>query len=96
MSSDHETLRALGEVKGELRGIADLIRETNASTNRRLDDLKGSVDDRFKDHGQRIARLETNERNTAIRTAAIGAISGLTGTVVGQALANFFRIKGGG
>lgn len=96
MSTDHDTIRALGQLTGEVRGIADLIRETNASTNRRLDDLKASVDDRFADHGKRIARLEDNERATAMRTAAIGAMSGLAGTAIGQAIASIFRIKLGG
>ena len=87
MTTDPETLRALGEVKGKLDGLADLIKDNSRSTNQRLDDLKKSVDDRFADHGQRISRLENNERSTAIQTASIGVLSGLAGTALGQAFA---------
>lgn len=91
-----ETMRALGEVKGQLNGIAELLRESAKATNRRLDDLKESVDGRFKDHAERIHRLENNERDTAIKTGAIGVVTGLTGALVGNFLSSLFKIKGGG
>ncbi len=104
---DPETLRALGQVQGQLNGIADLIRETAASTNRRIDDLKDSVDARFDDHdkrighvekvhGERISRLEDNERGTAIKAAAIGASAGAASGIVGQLLGAIVKIKIGG
>lgn len=92
---DPETLRALGQVQGQLNGIADLIRETSAATNRRIDDLKETMDDRFQDHGERISRLENNERATAIKAAAIGATAGAASGVVGQVLGAIFRFKTG-
>lgn len=93
---DPETLRALGQVQGQLNGIADLIRETSASTNRRIDDLKETMDDRFQDHGERIARLENNERGTAIKAAGIGAAAGAASGIVGQLLGALVKIKLGG
>lgn len=93
---DPETLRALGQVQGQLNGIADLIRETSAATNRRIDDLKETMDDRFQDHGERISRLENNERATAIKAAAIGATAGAASGVVGQVLGALFKFKTGG
>jgi hypothetical protein len=94
--ADPETMRALGEVKGQLTGIAELIRESNASVNRRLDDLKHSVDARFNDHGQRITKLEENERSTAIKAAAIGATAGAASGIVGQILGAIVKFKIGG
>lgn len=93
---DSETIRALGQVQGQLNGIADLIRETSAATNRRIDDLKETMDDRFQDHGERISRLENNERATAIKAAAIGATAGAASGVVGQVLGALFKFKTGG
>ena len=89
---DPETLRALGQVQGQLTGIENLIRESSAATNRRIDDLKEAMDDRFQDHGERIARLENNERATAIKAAAIGATAG----AVSQVLTALFKFKTGG
>lgn len=93
---DPETLRALGQVQGQLNGIADLIRETSAATNRRIDDLKETMDDRFQDHGERISRLENNERATAIKAAAIGATAGAASGVFGQVIGALFKFKTGG
>jgi len=111
MSSDNkadpETLRALGQVQGQLHGIAELIRETAASTNRRIDDLKESVDARFDDHskritqienvhGARISRLEDNERSTAIKAAGIGAAAGAASGIVGHLVGAIIKLKIGG
>lgn len=93
---DPETLRALGQVQGQLTGIENLIRESSAATNRRIDDLKEAMDDRFQDHGERIARLENNERATAIKAAAIGATAGAASGVVSQVLSALFKFKTGG
>lgn len=93
---DPETLRALGQVQGQLTGIENLIRESSAGTNRRIDDLKAVMDDRFQDHGERISRLENNERATAIKAAAIGATAGAASGVVGQVLSALFKFKTGG
>lgn len=95
-SPDPHTMAVLGEVKGQLSGIAVLIKETNDSTNRRLDDLKKSVDDRLKTHEERIGRLESNERGTAIKAAALGATSGAAAGLVGQFLGMLVKIKIGG
>jgi hypothetical protein len=95
-SPDPDTLRALGHVQGQLNGIADLIRETSASTNRRIDDLKETMDDRFQDHGDRITRLENNERGTAIKAAGIGAAAGAVSGIVGQLLGALVKFKIGG
>lgn len=93
---DPATLQALGQVQGQLNGIADLIRETSAATNRRIDDLKESVDARFDDHGKRISRLEGNERTTAIKAAGIGAAAGAASGIVGQLLGALVKFKIGG
>jgi len=91
-----DTLHALGQVQGQLKGIADLIRETSASTNRRIDDLRASVDTRFEGHGKRITRLEDNERSTAIKAAAIGAASGATAGFISKFISALVALKSGG
>lgn len=40
-------LSDLGEVKGMLRGVTDMIRQSQASTNRRIDDVSASLHGRL-------------------------------------------------
>lgn len=44
---NERVLADLGEVKGMLRGVTDMIRASEQSTNRRIDDLKVSIDKRM-------------------------------------------------
>jgi type II secretory pathway component PulM len=95
-ATDPETLKALGQVQGQLEGIANLIKESSAATNRRIDDLSASMNRSLTDHGKRITRLEDNERSTAIKSAAIGAAAGATAGIIGQFFGALAKIKTGG
>jgi hypothetical protein len=84
----------LAEVKGQLKAMTQMIQAqhdaTNqmlsaqhAATNRRIDDFRESVETRLDGHEGRIGRLEGNERATAIRAGASGALAGsLAGALV--------------
>lgn len=69
-------LTELAEVKGQLAIITRLIQTNHDATHQRINDLRHSVDGRFDGVDSRLTRLEENERGTAIRTAAVGAVSG--------------------
>lgn len=75
--------RELGAVLAELKSIHNLINAGQQATNQRIDDLKDHLDDRFTSVDKRIdsmsgrvSTLEKNERDTALRTAGMGAFSG--------------------
>lgn len=77
--TETELAGALGEIKGLMQGLRDLLNDQNANmnrrfddlatnTNRRLDDLHSSVSRRLDDHGREIdAVVET--ANTAMSLA---------------------------
>ncbi len=77
---------AMGEVKGILEGIKDLIEQGNKATNQRIDDLRLSLAGRLDTHETRISKLEDKERATAIRTAATGATASLVVAAVVEGL----------
>lgn len=73
---DLDNVRALTAVATELKGMRDLLTQHMASSDRRMDDIKAAIDGQIEGHETRIHRLENNERNTAIRSAAMGAAGG--------------------
>lgn len=66
----------LGEVKGQLTAMTQLMLANHQSTNQRIDDLKDSINTRLNGHEGRIGTLEKNERNTAIKAGTAGALAG--------------------
>ena len=77
-------LQQLGEVKGQLSGIAQLIQSNHAATQTRIEDLDKSITKRMDGLEKRVGVLEKNERGTAILAGSLGALSG---TIVTAALA---------
>lgn len=73
---DIDNARALAAVASELKGMSELLKQHMASSDQRMDDIKASIDTQLSIHGERITRLENNERATAIRSAAVGAVGG--------------------
>lgn len=74
----------------------------NQATNARLDDMRGMVDRRFDDmqshwdgrlnsHESRISRVETNERSTAMRSAATGGLTGAITSVLAELIKTAMR-----
>jgi hypothetical protein len=74
----------MGQVKGQLTAITELIRQNHTATQTRIEDLSKSVGVRFDGIEKRLGTLEANERGTAMRAAGTGA---LAGAVVAAALA---------
>jgi hypothetical protein len=74
----------MGQVKGQLTAITELIRQNHTATQTRIEDLSKSVGVRFDGIEKRLGPLEANERGTAMRAAGTGA---LAGAVVAAALA---------
>ena len=66
----------LGQVKGQLTALTDMIRQNHQATQTRIDDHSKAVGVRFDGLEKRLATLETNERGTAIRAAGTGALAG--------------------
>lgn len=75
----------LAEVKGQLQTITAMIQHNHEATHQRIDDLRHTVETRFKGVDERIGALERNERDTALRTAGVGAFTGVIGGVLVQA-----------
>jgi len=73
---DIDNARALAAVASELKGMSELLKQHMTSSDQRMDDIKASINTQLKTHGERITRLENNERATAIRSAAVGAVGG--------------------
>lgn len=49
-NNNDQVLVLLGNIQGELRGIRELVHSSSESTNRRIDDLKDSMNKRIEDH----------------------------------------------
>lgn len=64
----------LGQISGELRGISRLIKDSNESTNRRIDDLARKVDvqtaainTRIEDHKKEIdERFDSHDQRLSV------------------------------
>ena len=69
-------IQQLAQVQGQLATIVQLVQQQGDSTNKRIDDFRQATDVRFSGIETRLGTLETNERGTAMRTAAVGALSG--------------------
>lgn len=82
-------LMELGEVKGQLTAISDQIRQSHEATQTRIEDLSKSVGVRIDGIDKRLSTVEQNERNTAIRTAGISA---LTSAIVAGAIAGIKNV----
>lgn len=66
-------LAQLSEVKGQLTSLMTMISLNHNNTNQRIDDLRHSIEHRFAGVEGRVGKLETNERNTAVRVGTIAA-----------------------
>jgi hypothetical protein len=92
--TDLDAAHALGEVRGQLTSITLLLQAQHEASNRRMDDLQKSIDNRFDSLENRIGTLEQNERGTAIKAAASGAgAAGLT--ILLTEVVKGFLFKGG-
>jgi hypothetical protein len=73
------TLAELAAVKGQLTLIAQMIQHNHDATHQRIDDLRHSIEGRISGIDGRVSTLESRERETALRTAGLSAVSGSIG-----------------
>lgn len=66
----------MGQVKGQLTAMTQLLQQNHLATQTRIEDLSKSVGVQFDDVKSRLTTLEANERGTAIRSAGTGALAG--------------------
>lgn len=76
MDLNAQALTEIAAVKGQLTGIATMIQANHEASNKRLDDFRHSVEGRIGGIEERLGKLEENERGTAIRSSATGALAG--------------------
>lgn len=70
-----QVMQQLGEVQGQLANITLLIQNSHSQTNKRIDDLNVAVTARLDNMDERLQRVEANERSTAIKAGAVGAVT---------------------
>lgn len=80
---NEKVLTDLGEVKGLLHGVTELIRHSQESTNKRIDDLAVSinrrmdnVDERLREVGDKADHAITLSTDTAARISRHSAFFG--------------------
>lgn len=66
----------LAAVKGQLTAMTQMLMLNHQATDKRIDDLRHAVENRFSGVEGRVHTLESNERSTAIKTAGLGAFAG--------------------
>lgn len=65
----------LAAVRGQLQVITQMMAQNHDATHRRIDDMQRATEQRFDGVDGRIDTLEKNERDTALRTAGVAAIT---------------------
>jgi hypothetical protein len=89
-----KVLTDLGEVKGLLHGVTEMIRHSQESTNRRIDDLSlsihkrmDSVDNRLREVGEKADTAMNLSTDTAARISKHSAFfGGGSGALVAAAI----------
>ncbi|WP_198086619.1 hypothetical protein [Variovorax sp. E3] len=77
MSDPKDLLLAeLGEVKGQLKMMVQLMQSHHESTHQRIEDFRHAVEGRLTGVEARVTTLEGHERSTAMKSAGSGALSG--------------------
>lgn len=75
--NDKDLLMVLGEIRGELRGIKELVNVRSESTNKRIDDLNNSINSRIEDHQINTdARLKELHDKVNRKSSIVGGGSG--------------------
>ncbi len=75
--NEDKLLLVLGEIKGELKGIRELVHSSGQSTNQRIDDLSRAINSRIEDH-QNSTDTRFSEMNDKInrKSTMLGGGSG--------------------
>ena len=83
---DKDLLLLLGELRGDMKGIRDLLESNQQSTNTRIEDLTRVVDTRLSASEERISRLEDGERTLIWKVGGISASAGVVGAMLAEAV----------
>ena len=70
------------------------VANSQLETNRRIDDLSTAVTNRLDGMDERLQRVEANERSTAIKAGAVGAVSSAVMTGGMELLKHFVGVGG--
>lgn len=73
-------LAHIGKLEGQLAVMTQLMQQHHESTHQRINDFRHAIEGRIDGVDARVMRLESNERNTAIKVASGGALSGALAT----------------
>lgn len=71
-----QLLGALGEIKGELKGINQAIERNHIATNQRLNDIQDSNNMRFDAIERRVEHVESEQKAQALKIAGWSSLSG--------------------
>jgi hypothetical protein len=85
---DKDLLLLLGELRGDMKGIRDLLESNQQSTNTRIEDLTRVVDTRLSASEERITRLEAGERSLIWKVGGIGGTAGAIGAMLAEVVKN--------
>lgn len=99
---DPQTIRELAQVRAELGMLMRMVQESSAhqakliqqgidSTNARINDLRLAMDAQHRSLGERVGVLERNERDTAVKASALGALAGIVTAITVAAATAFFK-----
>lgn len=85
---DQDLLLLLGELRGDMKGIRDLLESNQQSTNTRIEDLSKVIDTRLSATEDRVSRLEEGERSLIWKVGGIGGTAGAIGAMLAEVVKN--------
>lgn len=89
-----QVLTLLGEIRGELRGIRQVMQANHESTQQRIDDFATANETRFKGIEERLSKMESGKHTLMIRTGVSGASAGGLVAVVVELVRMGLKIGG--
>lgn len=76
MTDEHQVLILLARMEGQIAAQTQLAQQYHDNTSVRINDLRHAIEGRIDGVEKRVGTLEGNERSTAIKAHASGALSG--------------------
>ena len=70
-----QLFQEIGEIRGALTGIQDLIQHSQAATNQRIDDLQKHVDKTMEVQNGRLVNLEKKDKQNLVNAIGGGSLS---------------------
>lgn len=76
MGENDQVIQLLGEIKGELKGINQVIHANHSSVQQRFDDMQKSIDQRFDSIEKRVEHVESEQKNIIWKVASWSSLGG--------------------